>query len=66
MEIYKNIFNNIYKTWGFGGGESRSGPGSTLQETEVISDSNIVSGSRLQFSLAWAPDIVNTYINNIF
>lgn len=38
---------------------------SKLQETEVIDNPTLVSGSRLQFSLAWAPDIVNTPINNI-
>ncbi len=38
---------------------------SKLQETEIINDPAIVSGSRLQFSLKWAPDVVNTPINNI-
>jgi hypothetical protein len=33
---YKNIFSTIYDTYGFGGEESRSGPGSTLDETEKI------------------------------
>lgn len=33
----KEIFTNIYQNWGFGGyPESRSGPGSTLGETESI------------------------------
>ncbi len=38
---------------------------SKLQETEIIDDANLVSGSRLQFSLKWAPDVVNTPLNNI-
>ena len=33
---YKNIFSTIHDTYGFGGEESRSGPGSTLDETEKI------------------------------
>ena len=33
---YKNIFSTIYDTYGFGGDESRSGPGSTLYETEKL------------------------------
>ena len=37
---------------------------SKLQETETIDDETVVSGSRLQFQLAWAPDVVNTFINN--
>lgn len=33
----KDVFSNIYENWGFGGyPDSRSGPGSTLQETEEI------------------------------
>jgi len=34
--IYKNIFKNIYENWGFGSLESRSGPGSTLDETKLL------------------------------
>ena len=33
---YSQIFSTIYNTYGFGGEESRSGPGSTLDETEKI------------------------------
>ena len=33
---YKNIFSTIYDTYGFGSDESRSGPGSTLYETEKL------------------------------
>lgn len=33
---YKDIFSSIYTNFGFGGNESRSGPGSTLNETENI------------------------------
>lgn len=33
---YSNIFSSIYDNYGFGGEESRSGPGSTLHETEKI------------------------------
>ena len=33
---YSNIFSSIYDNYGFGGEESRSGPGSTLSETEKI------------------------------
>jgi len=36
MDDLKNIFSNIYENWGFGGDESRSGPGSTLVETAKI------------------------------
>ncbi|NBT57878.1 hypothetical protein EBT16_03740 [bacterium] len=32
----KEIFTNIYQNWGFGGSESRSGPGSSLDETADI------------------------------
>ncbi len=38
---------------------------SKLQETETIDDPIVVSGSRLQYSLKWAPDVVNTQVNNI-
>jgi hypothetical protein len=37
----------------------------SLQETETYSGSVAVSGSRLQFPLKWAPDIVNTFANNV-
>lgn len=33
---YKEVFTNIYENFGFGSTESRSGPGSTLQETESL------------------------------
>lgn len=33
---YKEVFSNIYENYGFGGSESRSGPGSTIQETEIV------------------------------
>jgi hypothetical protein len=33
---YKNIFSEIYDNYGFGSDESRSGPGSTLDETEKL------------------------------
>jgi hypothetical protein len=36
MTELKNVFSNIYENWGFGGSESRSGPGSSLEETETI------------------------------
>jgi len=37
MSEMKDVFSNIYENWGFGGyPDSRSGPGSTLQETEEI------------------------------
>jgi hypothetical protein len=36
MSELKEVFTSIYKNWGFGGSESRSGPGSSLDETEVI------------------------------
>lgn len=35
-DYYKNIFENIYDNYGFGGDESRSGGGSTLENTEHI------------------------------
>jgi hypothetical protein len=38
---------------------------SKLQETEIIDDLTIVDGSRLQFTLTWAPDITNTFIKNV-
>jgi hypothetical protein len=34
----KDIFFNIYKNYGFGSTESRSGPGSTIKETKAIVD----------------------------
>ena len=48
---YKDIFSNIYDNYGFGSLESRSGPGSTLDETQklresikkIIKDKNIKS-----------------------
>ena len=33
---YREIFDEIYQNYGFGGDESRSGPGSTLAETESL------------------------------
>jgi SAM-dependent methyltransferase len=33
---YKEVFTNIYENYGFGSTESRSGPGSTLEETKVL------------------------------
>ena len=36
MSELKEVFTNIYQNWGFGGDESRSGPGSSLDETEKI------------------------------
>ena len=36
MSELKEVFTSIYQNWGFGGSESRSGPGSSLDETEVI------------------------------
>lgn len=33
---YKNVFTNIYENYGFGSNESRSGPGSTLDETKIL------------------------------
>lgn len=37
MANIKDIFSNVYENWGFGGWpESRSGPGSTLEETASI------------------------------
>jgi hypothetical protein len=33
---YKDIFSQIYENYGFGSTESRSGPGSTLSETEIL------------------------------
>ncbi len=36
MSNYEAVFTNIYENWGFGGDESRSGPGSTLDETRFI------------------------------
>jgi len=51
MSDLKEIFTNIYQNWGFGGSESRSGPGSTLDETlkirneirKLVIDNNIKS-----------------------
>lgn len=37
---------------------------SKLQETETIQGS-LVDGSRIQFSLTWAPDVANTFVQNI-
>ena len=34
----KNIFTDIYKNWSWGSNESRSGPGSTLEDTKNIID----------------------------
>ena len=36
MSDLKETFSQIYNNWGFGGTESRSGPGSSLAETEDI------------------------------
>ena len=33
---YKEIFSGIYENYGFGSSESRSGPGSTLEETKLL------------------------------
>ena len=38
MNNSKEIFKNIYENFGFGSTESRSGPGSTIAETEKIID----------------------------
>ena len=38
MSNYKEVFSNIYDTYGFGSEESRSGHGSTLIQTENIRD----------------------------
>jgi hypothetical protein len=35
---YKNIFTEIYENYGFGSLESRSGTGSTLEETKLLRD----------------------------
>jgi hypothetical protein len=70
MKNYKNIFDTIYKTWGFGGGESRSGPGSTLQETEVIREKikNLVKYKRIKSvvdlpcgDFNWMKEIVDSF-----
>ena len=34
--VYKETFTDIYNTWGFGHGESKSGPGSSLEHTENL------------------------------
>jgi hypothetical protein len=39
MESNKEIFSSIYQNHGFGSTESRSGPGSTLSETEKLRES---------------------------
>ena len=36
MQESKQVFSNIYDNFGFGSTESRSGPGSTLAETEKL------------------------------
>jgi len=33
---YKQVFSNIYENFGFGNSDSRSGPGSDLEQTETI------------------------------
>ena len=33
---YKEVFSGIYENYGFGSTESRSGPGSTLEETRLL------------------------------
>ena len=33
---YKDVFSGIYENYGFGSTESRSGPGSTLDETRIL------------------------------
>ena len=33
---YKEVFSGIYENYGFGSTESRSGPGSTLEETKLL------------------------------
>jgi hypothetical protein len=33
---YKEVFSRIYENYGFGSTESRSGPGSTLEETKLL------------------------------
>jgi hypothetical protein len=38
MSNYKEVFSNIYDTYGFGSEESHSGHGSTLIQTENIRD----------------------------
>lgn len=37
--VYKQVFSNIYRDYGFGGDESHSGPGSTLEETKNLRES---------------------------
>jgi hypothetical protein len=36
--MYKDVFSGIYDNFGFGSTESRSGPGSTLEETRLLRD----------------------------
>ncbi len=36
--LYKEVFSHIYDNYGFGSTESRSGPGSTLEETRLLRD----------------------------
>ena len=36
MSDYKKVFTDIYENYGFGGEESRSGPGSGLGDTAFI------------------------------
>ena len=36
--MYKDVFSGIYDNFGFGSLESRSGPGSTLEETRLLRD----------------------------
>jgi hypothetical protein len=67
---YKNIFSSIYDTYGFGGEESRSGPGSTLYETERLREKikNLVKYRNLKSvvdipcgDFNWMKEIVDSF-----
>lgn len=67
---YSNIFSRIYETWGFGGDESRSGPGSTLYETrhlrqkilDSVKNKNIKSVVDIPCGdFNWMKEIVNEF-----
>ncbi len=74
MENYKNIFTDIYDNNGFGSLESKSGPGSTLDETQklresikkLIKDKNIKSVVDIPCGdFNWMKEIVFNFENYI-
>ena len=68
--VYKETFTDIYNTWGFGHGESKSGPGSSLEHTEnlrnkikdLVNEKNIKSVVDIPCGdFHWMKEIVDSF-----